>query len=404
MIRCCRRSFTSKFHSIISQHLYPVQLQPIRTNSTRGFNLRDSDREDDEDDENGCSSSGTEVKIAKDKIQLFKSRGQHLLTNPRVLDTIVRRSEINQTDTVLEIGPGTGNLTMKLLEAAKNVVAIEIDKRMVEILHRRVSERGCGSRLTVINNDALKAEFPPFDLVVANIPFGISSPLVAKFLFGGSKFRNATLLIQKEFARRLLADPGESEYNRLAANVKLVADVEFVMDVSKRDFLPVPKVDCSVVKIHPKDYIPTVHEGFNLNEWWAFTRVCFSKKNKTLGATFKKKRKLMELMKLSKSDVKPENFELCDDGSDSELDDNGHDSKTKNDSPSNSKDGMSLFKDKVMDILRSAGCESKRPSKLSNEELLHLLYLFNQAGIYFYDQSQLKDATEDAFEASYDPM
>lgn len=249
----------------------------------------------------------------------------------------------------------------------------------------------------------MKAEFPPFDLVVANIPFGISSPLVAKFLFGGSKFRNATLLIQKEFARRLLADPGESEYNRLAANVKLVADVEFIMDVSKRDFLPVPKVDSSVVKIHPKGYIPMVHEGFDLNEWWAFTRVCFSKKNKTLGATFKKKRKLMELMKLSKSDLKHENFETYDDEEDIGLDDEQED-KVENNLPSGSKDAMCLFREKVIDILRSEGCEGKRPSKLSNEELLHLLYLFNQAGIYFCDQSNLKDATDVAFEASYDPM
>lgn len=80
---------------------------------------------------------------------MHKSKGQHLLTNQRVLDTIVRKSEIKPTDTVLEIGPGTGNLTLKLLEAAKNVVAVEIDSRMVEILRERVSEKGLEDRLTV---------------------------------------------------------------------------------------------------------------------------------------------------------------------------------------------------------------------------------------------------------------
>lgn len=83
------------------------------------------------------------------KIRLLKSRGQHLLTNPRVLDSIVRTSNIKADDTVLEIGPGTGNLTLKLLEAAKNVVAVEIDNRMVESLRKRAAERGFEGRLKV---------------------------------------------------------------------------------------------------------------------------------------------------------------------------------------------------------------------------------------------------------------
>lgn len=226
---------------------------------------------------------------------------------------------------------------------------------------------------------------------MANIPYGISSRLVAKFVFGGSKFRSATLLLQKEFARRLLADPGEPEYNRLAANVKLMADVEFVMDVSKRDFFPVPKIDSSVIKIWPKEDVPSV----DLIEWWAFTRMCFSKKNKTLGAIFKKKRKLMELMKLSENDANSHNYESLDNGEigglniEDEDDENG----TETDLPLGSNKGMSSFKEKVVEVLRSGGVESKRPSKLSNEELLHLLSLFNQSGIYFRDQAEVKDTS-----------
>lgn len=83
------------------------------------------------------------------KIRLLKSRGQHLLTNPRVLDSIVWVSGIKSDDTVLEIGPGTGNLTLKLLEAAKNVVAIEIDSRMVDSLHKRAAAGGFHERLNV---------------------------------------------------------------------------------------------------------------------------------------------------------------------------------------------------------------------------------------------------------------
>lgn len=239
----------------------------------------------------------------------------------------------------------------------------------------------------VIGGDALKAEFPRFDLVVANIPYGISSPLVAKLVFGENKFRSATLLLQKEFARRLLANPGDSEFNRLAANVKLVAEVEFVMDVSKKDFVPIPKVDSSVIKIHPKEDIPVV----NLNEWWAFTRTCFSKKNKTLGAIFKQKKKLMELIRLSETRGVEGTFEASDDGMSSEQ---------ESDLSSSSNKRISSFREKVIDILRSGEFEGKRPSKLSTEEFLVLLSLFNQAGIYFHDQAKLNKAS-DVLLASY---
>ncbi|KAI7737305.1 hypothetical protein M8C21_031403 [Ambrosia artemisiifolia] len=311
----------------------------------------------------------------EDHLQLYKSWGQHLLTNPRVLDSIIRNSGVGSDDTVLEIGPGTGNLTMRLLEAANKVVAVEVDHRMVENLRTRVSERGFDEKLTIICKDALKADFPDFDLVVANIPYGISSPLVAKLVFGGYHFRSATLLLQKEFATRLLANPGDSEFNRLAVNVKLVAEVEHVMNVSKKDFVPIPKVDSSVVKIRLKTEIPDV----NLNEWWAFTKTCFGKKNKTLGATFRQKKKVAELLNLSKATsfdgdiVRHESFDDEEDQSDI-LGIDGN-----------------LFKEKLVGILRTAGLEDKRPSKLSNEKLMYLLSLFNKAGIWFHDKEKPRD-------------
>ncbi|VVB18344.1 unnamed protein product [Arabis nemorensis] len=310
-----------------------------------------------------------------DGLFLHKSKGQHLLTNTRILDAIVRSSDIRPTDTVLEIGPGTGNLTMKLLEAAQNVVAVELDKRMVEILRKRVSDHGFEDKLTIIQKDVLKTDFPPFDLVVANIPYNISSPLIAKLVYGSNTFRTATLLLQKEFSRRLLANPGDSDFNRLAVNVKLVADVKFIMDVSKREFVPPPKVDSSVVMIRPKE----VKLDVNVQEWLAFTRTCFGKKNKTLGSMFRQKKKIMELLSLSAgrigskvgvmsqmsrdfdSDVEEDELMMC-------LDTDA-----------------SMFKERVIGILRSNGFEEKRPSKLSHDELLHLLSLFNQGGIFFHD-------------------
>ncbi|KAL6552238.1 hypothetical protein OROGR_008392 [Orobanche gracilis] len=302
------------------------------------------------------------------KIRLFKSRGQHLLTNPRVLDSIVRASNIKPDDTVLEIGPGTGNLTLKLLESAKNVVAVEIDSRMIEALHKRAAERGFEDRLNIVNGDALRTEFPKFDLVVANIPYGISSPLLARLFYGVKQnpFRSATLLLQKEFARRLLAKPGDPEFNRLAVNMNLVAEVEFIRDVSKRDFVPCPNVDSSVVKICPKSEIPNV----DLEEWWAFTRTCFSKKNRTLGATLKQKRKLTELMKSSRY------------------------AQDYNDD-----DGIGILRGGIVRVLESGGFSDKRPSKLSNDDLLCLLSMFNEAGVYFHDQESKPKGIRDAADA-----
>lgn len=251
--------------------------------------------------------------------------------------------------------------------------------------------------LQLISKDALKTEFPQFDLVVANIPYGISSPLIAKLVFGTSPFRSATLLLQKEFARRLLANPGDSEFNRLAVNVKLVAEVEHVMDVSKRYFFPVPKVDSSVVVIRPKVEIPSV----DLNEWCAFTRTCFSKKNKTLGATFKQKKKLVELMRISKlMGLNKKNMMVRDvSNSDDAEDEEGRADRIGNFKSPCLETGVTLFKEKLIGVLKSSGFEDKRPSKLSVEELLHLLSLFNQNKIYFHDK---EDATNLEMVASFD--
>ncbi|GAY42625.1 hypothetical protein CUMW_068360 [Citrus unshiu] len=372
-------------------HLYQQQ-RAVRQLGTKPSNRCTHKNKDDD------KKIHSPIKHQEDYIFFHKSKGQHILTNQRVLDSIVRKSTINPDDTVLEIGPGTGNLTLKLLEVSKKVHAIEIDERMVEILNRRAAERGFHDRLNIISKDALKTEFPQFDLVVANIPYGISSPLVAKLVYGTKSFRSATLLLQKEFARRLLASPGDSEFNRLAVNVKLVADVEFVMDVSKRDFLPCPKVDSSVVIIRPKAEIPDV----NLDEWRAFTRTCFSKKNKTLGATFKQKKKVIELLRLSKQKgPNNENF-VSDDGCHSGEDDDDEEASGVDDlcSSSCSEMEMSLFKEKIIQVLKSAAFEDKRPCKLSNEELLHLLSLFNQVGIYFHDKTVPNNADDAAAAAA----
>lgn len=229
----------------------------------------------------------------------------------------------------------------------------------------------------VITGDALKTEFPEFDICVANIPYGISSPLIAKLLFSTSRpssFRSAVLLLQKEFARRLLAVPGDSEFNRLAANVRLVATVELLMDVSKKDFVPCPKVDSTLVRLQPRTDVPEV----DLDEWLAFSRTCFSNKNKTLGAIFKQKKRIAELLGRSNSEGISTKVFMEEEQNDNRAKENDDDDLLEQNGSE-----VSYFKEKVVGILKSGGFEGKRPSKLSNEELLHLLQLFNQNGVQF---------------------
>ena len=220
-----------------------------------------------------------------------KSKGQHLLKNPMILSEIINKSGIKSTDTILEIGPGTGNLTMLLLDAAKKVIAIELDPRMVAQLIKRVGVSPYQNKLQLIQGDVLKQKLPFFDLCVANIPYQISSPIVFKLLSHRPLFRAAVLLIQREFAMRLIAKPGTEFYCRLSVNVQLLSKVEHIMKVSKKNFVPPPKVESSVVRIEPIHPLPKI----NFIEWDGMLRICFSRKNKTLGALFKQK-KIFEMI------------------------------------------------------------------------------------------------------------
>lgn len=216
----------------------------------------------------------------------------------------------------------------------------------------------------------MKMQFPYFNICVANIPYGISSPLIAKLIFGPYQFRTATLLLQKEFAYRLTALPGDPKYNRLAANVRLMAESELAMDVSRRDFAPVPKVDSSLVTIRPRvsGLIPV-----DLKEWLGFTRVCFSKKNKTLGAIFKQKRMVLELFERSRSKEK-----TC-------INDEFHNIVDLENGERERADmhDLGIFKEKIGKVLEKEGFGEKRPSKITNKDLLCLLRAFNQEGVFF---------------------
>lgn len=184
------------------------------------------------------------------------SLGQHFLKNPAVVTAIVAKASIKPTDTVLEIGPGTGNMTVPLLQQSKHVVAIEYDPRMIREVLKRIEGTNEERKLKVVQGDAIKTRFPFFDVCVANVPYQISSALVFKLLAHRPMFRCAVMMFQEEFALRLTARPGEALYCRLSVNTQLLAKVDQLMKVGRNNFRPPPKVESRVVRIELRNPPP----------------------------------------------------------------------------------------------------------------------------------------------------
>jgi len=285
-------------------------------------------------------------------MQFNHALGQHILKNPLVIQSLVEKSALRSTDTVLEIGPGTGNMTVKMLEKVKKVVACELDPRMVAELQKRVQGTHHQPKLSIMQGDVIKTELPFFDVCVANVPYQISSPLVFKLLLHRPFFRCAVLMFQREFAQRLVAKPGEKLYCRLSINTQLLARVDHLMKVGKNNFRPPPKVESSVVRIEPRNPPPPI----NFKEWDGLTRVAFVRKNKTLGAAFNSTGVLLMLEK---------NYRVHCSLTDKEVD------KEFN---------IRLL---VEQVLESIGFKEKRARGMDIDDFMKLLHAFNSHGIHF---------------------
>ncbi|EEF47273.1 dimethyladenosine transferase, putative [Ricinus communis] len=153
-------------------------------------------------------------------ISFHKSKGQHILKNPLLVDTIVQKSGIKSTYVILEIGPGTGNLTKKLLEAGKMVLLLNLILVWFSSSSAAFRAPLCPIELLVIQGDVLKTDLPYYDICVANIPYQISSPLTFKLLNHQPSFRCAIIMFQREFAMRFVAQPGDTLYCRLSVNTQ----------------------------------------------------------------------------------------------------------------------------------------------------------------------------------------
>ncbi len=173
-----------------------------------------------------------------------RSRGQHFLVDARVAARQIDHADLRASEVVLEIGPGLGVLTRRLVERAKRVVAIESDRRFAEYLRTAVPDA------EILHGDALKVDWPRFDVMVSNLPYQISSPLTFRLL--ETPFDRAVLMYQWEFARRMVAEPGTSDYSRLSVGVHVRAACTILERVPRNAFHPQPKVDSALVRLEPR--------------------------------------------------------------------------------------------------------------------------------------------------------
>lgn len=190
---------------------------------------------------------------------------QHWLKSEKALDAIVKAGECQQSDRILEIGPGTGILTRRLLPLVQSLVAVEIDRDLCELLVKQLGKKENfillqGDFLTLDLTATLTA-FPNFqkpNKVLANIPYNITGPIIEKLLGtianpNPEPFDSIVLLVQKEVAERLYAQPGTKAFGALTVRVQYLAECELICPVPAEAFYPAPKVDSAVVRLHPRN-------------------------------------------------------------------------------------------------------------------------------------------------------
>ena len=282
-------------------------------------------------------------------------KGQHFLRNMSIVQRIVDKAAIKNTDTVLEIGPGTGIMTVCMLERAKRVICVELDPRMIAETLKQVQGTEYASHLKIIQGDAIKAELPYFDVCVANIPYQISSPLVFKLLSHRPIFRCAVIMFQEEFALRLSAQPGDNLYCRLSVNTQLLARVSQLLKVGRNNFRPPPKVESRVVRIEPRNPPPPV----DFVEWDGLVRICFNRKNKTLHSVMLTKSVLVMLETNYRTFCSLNNQSLPE-------------------GPLNP-----TMKERMEAVLEATDMTARRAAKMSVDDFLMLLNGFNEVGIHF---------------------
>lgn len=219
------------------------------------------------------------------KIRPNKLLGQNFLTDKSVLKKIIETADLSPTDTVLEIGPGTGILTKELAQGVRKVIAVEKDPKMVQILKEELKVL---DNIDIVQGDILKIDnwklIENWGLeignykIVANLPYYISSPVIRKFLEIDNPPEFLVLMLQKEVAKRICVKP--PDMNLLAVSVQFYATVKIIKYVSKKSFWPVPKVDSAIIKITP--LICADRKNINTDIFFKIVKAGFSQPRKQL--------------------------------------------------------------------------------------------------------------------------
>ena len=194
----------------------------------------------------------TQELVKKYNFKFSKSLGQNFLIDDSVLDAIVDGAEVCDEDLIIEIGPGVGTLTAQLLKKAKRVTAIELDNDLIPILQNELGEN---PKFNLIHKDALKVDFNEVIgdeksvKLVANLPYYVTTPIIARLLNEGYNFKSLTIMIQKEVAERINSEPNCKEYGALSVLVQYYCDTAIVRRVAPSCFIPRPKVDSIVIRL-----------------------------------------------------------------------------------------------------------------------------------------------------------
>ena len=229
-----------------------------------------------------------------------KNLGQNFLVDLDAVQGIVEAAGLEPGDQVIEIGPGIGSLTEQLLLAGGKVFAYEVDDSLPEILHNELPQKIAGEaladRFKIVLKDVLKANFAEdlagfFDpakpvKVVANLPYYITTPIIFNLIESDLNFTSLTLMMQKEVAERLAAEPGSKAYGPLTIAVQTQMRVDLALEVDHRSFMPAPKVDSAVVVLTPLKEDERADVGDRKHFNWV-VKMCFSQRRKTLNNNLK---------------------------------------------------------------------------------------------------------------------
>ncbi|WP_288759248.1 16S rRNA (adenine(1518)-N(6)/adenine(1519)-N(6))-dimethyltransferase RsmA [uncultured Veillonella sp.] len=220
-------------------------------------------------------------------IHMSKKLGQNFLIRRSVVDEIVAAAELTAGEPVLEIGPGIGTLTQGLAQSGAAVTAIELDRRLLEVLDTTLAQY---NNVRIIHGDVLKVNIPeimnhkPFK-VVANLPYYITTPIIMSLLEMKLPIERLVVMVQREVAERMVAQPGTKAYGALSVAVQYYTEPSIVMDVPPRAFMPAPEVTSAVICCRLREKPPV--EVADEKLFFRVVKAAFAQRRKTFSNTMK---------------------------------------------------------------------------------------------------------------------